>query len=209
MIVGIIGAGNIGETLAQLWADAGHEIVFGTPDPQKVAELARSVGHGASSRTSLEAAQVADAVLVAVPFKAWPDVAMAVGKTLIGRVVLDATNINEERDGEIAERARAHPGGTLGFVSGLVPNVKLVKAFNTMQAAVLKSDAHRGGRLYGVPIAGDDDHALAIARQLVSDAGFDPVLVGAGSRAREFDEGTPVWNHPMTAHELAQRLGII
>jgi hypothetical protein len=41
-----------------------------------------------------------------------------------------------------------------------------------------KSPAHREGELIAIPIAGDDQEALAVATQLVIDAGFDPVLVG-------------------------------
>jgi hypothetical protein len=43
---------------------------------------------------------------------------------------------------------------------------------------------------------------------LVRDAGFDPVLVGPLSRAREFDVGTPVYNTNMSGPEVRQALGL-
>jgi len=59
-----------------------------------------------------------------------------------------------------------------------------------------------------VPLAGDDPQALEVASQLVRDAGFEPVVVGPLSRAKDFDVGTPVYGRALTARELRQQLGI-
>jgi predicted dinucleotide-binding enzyme len=63
------------------------------------------------------------------------------------------------------------------------------------------------GRI-GVPIAGDDAEAVAIVRQIVRDAGFDPVVVGPLARAKEFDRGTPVWVTGMTGAQVREALGL-
>lgn len=34
MTIGVIGSGNVGGTLGTRWAKAGHDIVYGTRDPQ-------------------------------------------------------------------------------------------------------------------------------------------------------------------------------
>ena len=47
-----------------------------------------------------------------------------------------------------------------------------------------------------------------MAQRLVRDAGFEPVVVGALSRAHEFDVGTPVYTRLMTAPQLRQALGL-
>ena len=57
-------------------------------------------------------------------------------------------------------------------------------------------------------LAGDDEEALRIASELVVDAGFDPVVVGGLSRAREFDQGSAVYVKDMTAAELREALGL-
>ena len=204
MIIGIIGIGRIGSTLGRLWAAAGHRIVFGSPRPRHADALAAEIGSGAVSRSAGEAVLESDAVFVAVPFKAWPDLAGEIGPTLGRKPVIDATNLNRERDGEIAAIARAHPHGTLGVVADLLPAARLVKALNTMEAGFLARAAHREQERYGVPLAGNDGDAVATAARLVSDAGFDPFIVGSAARAREFDEGTPVWNNPMSAKDLAR-----
>ena len=59
----------------------------------------------------------------------------------------------------------------------------------------------------GIPIAGDDEGAVRTAAELVVDAGFNPVVVGPLGRAREFDQGTPVYVTDMTATQLREALG--
>jgi predicted dinucleotide-binding enzyme len=44
--------------------------------------------------------------------------------------------------------------------------------------------------------------------ELVRDAGFDPVEVGAMARSREFDVGTPVYNTGASGEEVRRRLGV-
>ena len=76
----------------------------------------------------------------------------------------------------------------------------------TISAGDLAGEAHRKGELVAIPLAGDDPEALAMAQRLVRDAGFDPVVVGPLSRAREFDVGTPPYTRLLTARELRKLL---
>ena len=181
--------------------------MFGSSRPEKSEALATEIGGGTTSRSAIDAAEQADVVFVAVPFKAWPDLAREIAGRLGRKPVLDATNLNLERDGDIAAKARAHPLGTLGIIAELLPDARLVKTLNTMEASFLAKEAHREGKRYGAPVAGDDPEAVATAARMVTDAGFDPLIVGNAARAKEFDEGTPVWNNPMAAKELAQYFG--
>jgi predicted dinucleotide-binding enzyme len=83
-----------------------------------------------------------------------------------------------------------------------------VRAFNAINYQSLQSEAHRVGEPVAIPLAGDDAQALAVASQLVKDAGFEPVVVGPLARARLFDVGTPVYVQLLTAAQLRQRLGL-
>ena len=88
-----------------------------------------------------------------------------------------------------------------------LPGVRLVRAFNAI-GNDLKSEAHRAGTPIAIPLAGDDAQALAVAQQLVRDAGFEPVVVGPLARAREFDVGTALYTRLMTAAQLRKALGL-
>jgi predicted dinucleotide-binding enzyme len=59
-----------------------------------------------------------------------------------------------------------------------------VMGFNTVNSKVLEREAHRNGDRVGIPLAGDSQEALELVAQLVRDAGFDPVIVGALARGR-------------------------
>ena len=53
-----------------------------------------------------------------------------------------------------------------------------------------------------------DEDALHIAAALAVDAGFDPVVVGAPDRAREFDMGTAVYDTGMSGPEVRKALNL-
>jgi 8-hydroxy-5-deazaflavin:NADPH oxidoreductase len=89
-----------------------------------------------------------------------------------------------------------------------LPGVRLVRAFNAINAGNLARDANRSPERLAIPLAGDDAGALEIAKRLVRDAGFDPVVVGGLDRAREFDVGTKVYTRLLTAKQLRAELGL-
>jgi hypothetical protein len=67
------------------------------------------------------------------------------------------------------------------------------------RAAQFARAHHRAGALVAVPIAGDDQAALAVAAQLVRDAGFEPVVVGPLASADRFAPGGPLFRQVGTA----------
>lgn len=204
--IGIIGAGKMGGTLAELWTKAGHEVLVSSRHPAELEGLVRSLGPRARAGTPREAAAFGEVVLVSVPYGALPQVGRDLGKELAGKVVLDTGNPYPERDGEMAVEARRKGTGVAS--AELLPGVRLVRAFNAISHRNLRSEAHRPGAPVGIPIAGDDAGALEVAKRLVKDAGFEAVVVGPLAKARTFDVGTPVYTELLTARELRERLGL-
>jgi 8-hydroxy-5-deazaflavin:NADPH oxidoreductase len=202
--IGIIGAGHIGGTLAALWVSAGHEVMISSRHPDELQGLARSLGPKAHVGTPREAAVFGEVVLVSVPYGALPQVGRDLKSELAGKIVLDTGNPYPQRDGEMAVAARAKGTGVAS--AEYLPGVRLVRAFNAINSGDLRSEAHRQGAPIAIPLAGDDAQALQVAQQLVSDAGFVPVVVGPLARAREFDVGTAVYTRLLTAPELRQAL---
>jgi predicted dinucleotide-binding enzyme len=204
--IGIIGAGKIGGTLAELWVKAGHEVLISSRHPDELQGLAKSLGPKARAGTPREAAVFGDVVLISVPYGALPQVGKDLQNELKGKVVLDTGNPYPERDGEMAVEARRKGTGVAS--AEFLPGVRLVRAFNAISYRNLRSEAHRAGEPVGIPIAADDKQAMAVATRLVKDAGFEPVVVGPLSRAKTFDVGTPVYTQLLTARELKARLGM-
>jgi 8-hydroxy-5-deazaflavin:NADPH oxidoreductase len=202
--IGIIGAGHIGGTLAKLWVASGHEVLLSSRHPEELKALAESLGPKARVGTPREAAAFGDVVLVSVPYKALPDIGRDLNAELSGKVVLDTCNPYPERDGPMAVEVRKQGTGVAS--PRYLPGVRLVRAFNAIGWRDLEREAHRKGELIAIPLAGDDDEALRVAEQLVSDAGFAPVVVGGLARAREFDVGTAPYTHLLTAAQLRAAL---
>ena len=204
--IGVIGAGKIGGTLAAHWAKAGHALMLSSRHPETLIELAKSLGPNVRVGTPKEAAAFGEVVLISVPYAATPQVGRDFAPQLAGKIVLDTGNPYPERDGEMAVEARRKGTGVAS--AEFLPGVRLVRAFNAISAQALKSEAHRAAGLYAIPLAGDDAQALAVAQRLVRDAGFEPVVVGPLSRAREFDVGSGVYVKLQTAPELRKQLGL-
>jgi 8-hydroxy-5-deazaflavin:NADPH oxidoreductase len=206
MKIGIIGTGDIGGALARHWARAGHELLISSRHPEKLQDLARELGPKVKVGTPREAAAFGEVVLVSVPYHATPQVGRDFSTELKGKVVLDTGNPYPSRDGEMAVRDRERGTGVAS--KEYLPGTKLVRAFNAINAGPLAEEAFRKPDRIGIPLASDHADALKVAEQLVSDAGFDPVVVGGLARAREFDYGTPVYVRSYSAAKIREVLGL-
>jgi predicted dinucleotide-binding enzyme len=204
--IGIIGTGHIGGALAKLWVQSGHEVLISSRHPEELKALAAALGPKARIGTPREAALFGEVVLVSVPYKALPQLGQDLKAELAGKIVLDTCNPYPERDGPMALEARAQGTGVAS--PRLLPGVRLVRAFNAINYHDLEQLAHRSGAPVAIPLAGDDPQALAVAQSLVQDAGFEPVVVGPLSRAREFDVGSMPYTRIMTAPQLRAALNL-
>jgi predicted dinucleotide-binding enzyme len=204
--VAIIGSGHIGSTLGGFWVKAGHPVMFSSRHPEELKKLTDELGPLAKAGTVEEALAFGDTVLLAVPYKAVPQIAKDYGPKFSGKVVLDADNAVAARDGEdlLKETREKGIGNT---TASYFPGAHVVRAFNSMGFGVFVKESHRAGDLLAIPIAGDDAHAIEVAKQLVRDAGFEPVAVPL-ARAQEFAQGGPIYGKQVTAKELRQLFGI-
>ena len=207
MRIGIVGAGMIGSTLAELWVAAGHEVRLASRHPDELRSLVERLGTRASAGTPLDAATFGEVVMLTVPLKAIPDLSRDLTPLLAGKVVLDTGNAYERRDGESASQASAHPQGSAGWAAAMFPASRWVKAFNTVFYKTLSTEAHREGDRVGIPLAGDDSGALETAAALARDAGFDPVVIGPLARGKEFEPDTPPYNTGMSGQQLRSLFG--
>jgi predicted dinucleotide-binding enzyme len=88
MRVGILGAGLMGGKLGTLFARAGHEVVFSyARSREKLEGLAREAGRKARAGAPADAAQGADALLLAVHWSRVDDVLKHAGD-LSGKVIV-------------------------------------------------------------------------------------------------------------------------
>ena len=179
-----------GSTLGGLWAQAGHPVMFSSRHPEELKGLVTGLGPLAQAGTVADAIAFADAVLLAVPYGALPEIGKAHAAALAQKaVVIDACNPFPSRDGEIANWARAKGAGRA--TQELLPGAKLVRAFNAIGYTRM-AQIGRGNERVGMPIAGDDAKAIELASGLIRAIGFEPVLVGGLDTGRHLVPGTPL-----------------
>jgi predicted dinucleotide-binding enzyme len=204
--IGIIGSGHIGGTIGGLWVKAGHPVMFSSRHPEELKDLVAGLGPLAQAGTVAQAIDFGNALLVAVPYGALPQIGRDNGSALKGKIVLDACNAVSSRDGAIADEVEHNSIGVTSqkYLAG----ARLVRAFNTMSYMIFAREANRPAPRLAIPIAGDDADAVQVASALVRDAGFDPVVVGKLADARRFQRGEPGYGQAVSAAELRQKLSL-
>jgi predicted dinucleotide-binding enzyme len=203
MKIGIVGSGRLGGTVGSLWVKAGHEVMFSSRHPEQLKEMAEKLGPRAKVGTVQDAIAFGNVILLAVPYSALPEIGREYGKSLVGKVLVDASNPVVRRDGQVAEEALAQGIGPTSLK--YLPGTRYVRAFNPVGTAALQTEGFRAGSPIGMPVAGDDAQAVKIATQLVRDIGFEPVVVPL-SKAAAFAPGTPVFGKPTPVDELRKYL---
>ena len=168
MNLGIIGAGRLGQAMAQVAIRAGRGVILANSrGPESLASVVSTLGEGVSAGTTDEAA-AADIVVVAVP---WDSVREALaGLEWTGQIVIDATN-NWNADA-LETRTSSE------VVAELIPGASVVKAANTLAAEVLGSDPREAGGRRVIFVSGDDADAKAAVAALFEDAGFSAIDLG-------------------------------
>ena len=187
--IGVIGSGNVGSNLGRVLAKAGHPVMFSSRNLAHDKQLAAQVGANARAGTPAEAAAFGNVLIIAVPYRALPDLGKSLDGALKGKIVLDACNPFPNRDGEIANRAREQGAGRVS--AELLPGARIVRAFNAIGAASM-GQAHEQPGKVGMPIAGDDKEAIEVASRLIREIGYEPVLIGGLDKGKYLMPGTPL-----------------
>jgi predicted dinucleotide-binding enzyme len=166
--VGILGAGRLGQAMARTALRAGRPVVIANSrGPETLTAVVPALGDGASAGTVADAA-AARIVVIAVPWASVP--AALAGLRWNGQIVVDATNDFDpsDLDGRTSSEV----------VADLVGGAPVVKAANTLGAAVLGADPHEAGGQRVLFLSGDDLDAKAEVSALFQDAGFFTIDLG-------------------------------
>jgi 8-hydroxy-5-deazaflavin:NADPH oxidoreductase len=173
LIVAVIGAGNVGSGLATRLVAAGHDVrLANSRGPETLSDVAASTG--AKPQHAEAAIEDAAVVGLAVPYRAVGDLAAADG-AWTEKVVIDATNFFESRDGA---DLRPGPDGSSAQVQRALVGSRVVKTFNTIPARFLVPPEDVTREVIAVPIAADDEQAARSVESLVTEMGFAPLRAG-------------------------------
>jgi len=177
MQMGILGSGLMGGKLGTIFARAGHEVVFSyARSEEKLKRLAKDSKGKSRPGTPREAAQDADAVLLAVHWSRFDDVLQQAGD-LSGKTILTCSlPMNDDNTDLVV----AHTASGAEELAKRVPRARIVSAFNTVPSEVLFGvfEARRKSTRPSLVYCGDDSSSKEIAAQLIRDVGFEPVDAG-------------------------------
>jgi len=193
MKIGIIGAGQIGGTLARRLRALGHEVsIANSRGPETLAALAKE--SGAKPVTVEQAARAGDIVIVTIPLKNIPKLPRGLFDGVPENVVvIDTGNYYpQQRDGRIDAIEEGTPESR--WTSRQLGR-PVVKAFNNIYARhLLEKGKPKGapGRI-ALPIAGDDRRAKDIVIRLLDELGFDAVDAGSLDDSWRQQPATPVY----------------
>jgi 8-hydroxy-5-deazaflavin:NADPH oxidoreductase len=179
--IAIIGAsGNMGSAIAKSLSKGNYRLLLCANDLDKVQAVADEIksSNPAADVEAIdctrEASWEADIIIAAVPHAAEKEVAERIREVANQKIVISIANpLNDTYDGLVT----APDTSAAEELQKLLPNSKVIKAFNTTFAADFSTPVIDGKQADAF-VAGNDDEALQRVNELVETAGFRPVVAG-------------------------------
>lgn len=181
MNIGIIGSGKMGSGLGKLWASKGHNVFFSfSRDPKKLEGLAKFNPY-CRSGTPADAVASSDVILFSVGYGMIKEALAATGP-IKDKIIIDCTNPVRP---DLSGLAVGLTTSAAEEIAKLVPESRVVKAFNTAFAEVYHSETRLfGSRMPSMFYCGDDSNAKATVSRLIIETGFEPMDAGPLTSAR-------------------------
>jgi predicted dinucleotide-binding enzyme len=161
MNIAIIGAGNVGGSLARAWSSK-HTIFLGVRDPSNPDKQELGKLPNTTVTKNADAVSRADVIVIAVHPPQLREVCESLGN-ISGKIIIDANNSIRERVADFPDNSAAIAAWTNG--------AKVVKCFNTAGANII-GHADFGEIKADTYMAGDNVQAKETVNSLAQDAGF-------------------------------------
>ena len=188
--IAVIGAtGNMGSAISRNLSKGNYRLLLKANDQKKLQRLIKDI-KSSNSAADVEAMECprdasweADIIIAAVPYAAEKEVAEKIREVANQKVVISIANpLNETYTGLVTSSDTS----AAEELQKLLPHSKVVKAFNTTFASDF-STTLIDGKQTDAFIAGNDDEAVQTVSELVSTAGFNPIVAGDLSVSRELE----------------------
>lgn len=199
MKIGVLGSGVVGQTLAAGFLKHGHLVMMGTRDPNG-AEMAEwlAATRGASAGTFTDSAKFGDLLVLAVAGRVVEKVIDLAGRDKFsGKVLIDVNNpIADAPPVNGVLSFTTGPNESLGEkIQGLLPDAKVVKAFNSVGSARMVDPQFE----QGTPtmfLCGNDEGAKVTVAGIIRDFGWEPFDCGAITASRALEPLCILWCLP-------------
>jgi predicted dinucleotide-binding enzyme len=204
MKVGVLGTGSVGRTIGTKLVGLGHEVKMGSrsADNEHAAEWVASAGSGASQGTFADAAAFGELVFNCTAGTVSLEALGAAGEeNLSGKVLVDVSNPLDFSQGMPPTLSVCNDDSVGEQIQRAFPDARVVKALNTMNAAIMVDPASIPGE-HDVFMCGNDDGAKAQVSELLQSFGWPAELIvdlGDITAARGTEMYLPLWLRLMGA----------
>ncbi|HEX9959408.1 MAG TPA: NAD(P)-binding domain-containing protein [Pyrinomonadaceae bacterium] len=205
MKIGIIGSGEVAQTLAGGYLAKGYEVKLGTRSPEKLDDWLASAGEKASVGSFGEAAEFGEVVFIcASGAAALSAVELAGAENFKGKTVIDVTNPLDFSEG-IPPKFAAAVGDSLGErIQKALPEANVVKAFNTINRTTMIDPHFGAGETATMFIAGNDENAKAETVKLTEEFGWNVEDLGGIEQAFFLEAFASLWVNYAFKHDSWQ-----
>lgn len=187
--IAIIGAtGSMGSAISKTLSKGDYRLLLCGGDDDKLKYLATEIRNDSSAEIEIlncvvNASWEADIIILAVPYQAEYEVSEKIKQVANQKIVVSIANpLNENYNGLLT----ASDTSAAEELQKLLPNSKVVKAFNTTFAADFTSPVIAGNQVDSF-VAGNDSEAIETVFDLVKTAGFNPIVAGDLSVSRTLE----------------------
>ena len=197
MRIGVLGTGGVGQTLGGRLVEGGHDVRLGARSAtnEKARDWARAAGARASHGTFAEAAQFGEVVLNCTAGTGSLEALEAAGAAnLAGKILIDVANPLDFSRGMPPTLTVCNTDSLGEQIQRAFPGTRVVKALNTVNAAVMANSAHVPGD-HDLFICGNDaDARRAVVGWMREWFGWRIIHdLGDISAARGMEMILPIW----------------
>ena len=197
MKIGIIGSGDVGQRLADGFIGLGHTVKIGSRDPnqKKVTEWMDKHDKGvASSGTFAEAASFGELNVLATSWAGTADaIRMVDPQNFAGKVVIDVINPLDFSEGMPPRLAIGHTDSAGETVQRMLPNSKVVKAFNIVGNPHMIHPDFPGGPPTMFICGNDDEAKKVVINNILTKFGWETIDIGGIEAARLLEPLAFLW----------------
>ncbi len=194
MKIGIIGSGVVGQQLGLGFVKLGHEVRIGTRDISKLANWKSTAGENASAGSFHEVAKFGELIVLASLWEGTQNaISLAGEENLSGKIIIDVTNPLDFSKG-VPPKFVSTPGESGGEkIQRMLPDSKVVKAFNTISAYIMCNPAREEGDP-SLFVAGNDEEAKKTVVSFAENWGWKSVIdLGDISKAFLLEAFAQLW----------------
>lgn len=192
MKVGILGSGEVGKSFAHAFGTFGHEVTIGSRSPEKLSEFVGGEGDRVSAGTFEEAARSGDIIVLATHGVSTEEAINMAGKQNFDhKVVIDATN-PLDMSGGAPKLSVGHTDSLGEQIQRLLPNARVVKAFNTVGNGLFFKPQLAGGPP-DMFLAGNDAEAKKLVSQVCDAFGWGVIDLGGIEASRYLEPMCMTW----------------